>query len=435
MKLIKILQNFLLFFAFFLGGIPFIVEAQSQSLSVTPPLFQLSVKPGDIWQSSVRVINPNEFEMTVYAEVVNFAPEGEGGLGKFMPVVGTDEVRATLAEWIEINKGPYVIPPGKSEEVSFFVEIPRDASPGGHFAAILISTEPPKSEGGELALVTTQTVASLFFTRIEGDILEKADIREFTVLDRSIELPEAEFSLRFENKGNVHVQPRGSISITNMWGTERGVIPINHDTHFGNVLPQTIRDFRFSWKGERSLADIGRYNALVSLAYGDDGVKSVSMTTSFWVIPVKGGLITLVCVLGFFATLTWMIRLYIRRMLILAGVDPDVKKEKITKESSEDSLISKYRKVAAPLQEGTLNLRTRLHNAHESKERFASIFAFILQYKKFFIALLALGIGIVGLFLYIGKVSDTDTDYEITIDQGDSTTTFTKEEIENGKGR
>jgi hypothetical protein len=402
----------------------------TQSLSVTPPLFQLSVKPGDIWQSSIRVVNTNNYPLTVYAEVVNFAPEGEGGQGRFVPLIYNDETRATLAEWIEVSPGPYVVDEGRSREVQFFVDVPEDAAPGGHFAAILISTEPPAASGEDLALVTTQTVVALFFARIEGDIIEKAEIREFSVLDRSLELPEAEFSLRFENKGNVHIQPRGEILIMNMWGKERGVIPVNHDTHFGNVLPGSIRDFRFSWKGERSLADIGRYKAIATLAYGEDGIKNVTSTTYFWVIPVRGALITVAFLAAFIFAITWMIRLYIRRMLVLAGVDPDEEHRRHVARTLPTERTKIEPSVTAPLREGTLDLRSRIRDANETVDVFMTIVRFTVEYKRFFIALLVLISGFICLVYYAQEVSNTDTEFEITIDEGDSTRTLTDEDVE-----
>ena len=167
---------------------------------MTPPLFQITVAPGDIWQSSVKIVNNNAFALTVFAEVVNFSPEGEGGHGRFLPVLNQDEGRAaTLAGWIEISSGPHVIPPEQSKGIPFFVDLPQDASPGGHFAAILISTQPPKSDE-PLVVQTAQTVTSLFFVRIEGDVIESADIREFSIKDAFVESPKSEFILRFENK-------------------------------------------------------------------------------------------------------------------------------------------------------------------------------------------------------------------------------------------
>jgi hypothetical protein len=413
------------------GAVPFVYASESQSISVTPPLFQFSVERGDIWQSTVRVVNNNSYPLTVFPEVVNFAPEGEDGKGRFVPVIHSED-RVSLAEWIEIGSGPYVIPPEQSGEIPFFVEVPEDASPGGHFATILISTEEPKSESG-MAILTAQTVASLFFVRVEGDIVESAGIREFSILPRSVELPEAEFSLRFENKGNVHLQPRGDILIYNMWGTERGRIPVNHKTHFGNVLPETIRDFHFTWKGEQSFADIGRYKAIATLAYGEEGIQSVTAATYFWVIPVRGALTTLVVLIVIIGGITLMIRRYVRHMLILAGVDPETDRLRMHKPSPNSVQVTKQARielVAKPLRVGAKELSRELREVHEIVAVFTTLMQFIVRYKVFFISLVAIVVAFVGFVMYINHVTETGRSYEVTIDEGDVQETLTDEEVE-----
>ncbi len=261
-------------------------------------------------------------------------------------------------------------------------------------------------------------MTSLFFVRIEGDVIEKGDIRELSVLDRSIELPEAEFSLRFENKGNVHIQPKGHIIITNMWGTERGIIPVNNKTNFGNVLPGTIRDFKFTWKGERSFTDIGRYKAVATLAYGIDGVQTVTAATFFWILPIKAALITISSILIFIWLVTKMVRAYIRRMLTLAGVDVDeLKNQKniqdTDSQSSSDVKMPSYRNVALPLKSGVSDLTTRLHTSHERFSVLKTILIFVWNYKFFFVSILFLIGAFIGGVLYIQDASRTDRTYEV----------------------
>ncbi len=426
----------LIFFTFVIGDRAH--AADSQILSVTPPLFQLSAVRGDIWQSSIKVINGNPYPLTVYAEVVNFKATGEDGQGTFIPIINEDETAHTLAQWITITQGPHVIPSEQTEEISFFVEIPKDAPPGGHYAAVLISTEPPQN-AEKLAVKTSQVVSSLFFLRIEGDVQELGTIREFRATKSFLERPEAEFSLRFENKGNVHLQPRGNIIITNMWGTERGVIPVNYQTHFGNVLPNSIRDFKFAWKSTFAITDVGRYKVEATLAYGEDGVKTATAIAYFWIIPVKATLITLGILTLFISLIVLMIKAYVRRMLKLAGVP--LYKEIPTLDSDEDSkvkiLLSKqrqvYRKASAPLRSGVLDLRERLDKSEEFFDIFKSIYSFILTYKFFFLSMLVL----IGIFIsiasYIGKATEENQDYTVIIKQGDGTTTLEGKDIVPGK--
>ncbi len=337
-------------------GVNNVYAIESQVLSVTPPLFQLSALPGDIWQSSIKVVNGNAYPITIYTEVANFEATGEDGRGKFVPILNDEPGVSTLAHWITVTEGPHIIPAEQSKEISLFAEIPENAPPGGHYAAILVSTEPPTA-GEKFAVQTSQAVTSLFFVRIEGDVNESATIREFRAFKSFLQRPEAEFSLRFENKGNVHLQPRGNIIITNMWGTERGVIPVNYQTHFGNVLPKTIRDFRFSWQSDFGITDIGRYTAEVTLAYGQNGVKSTSATAHFWVIPVKTTVITLTILALFIWLIVLIVRAYVRKMLLLAGVDVDT--QSLSKDIGIKPVIpiikpvkNTYKKVSAPLRSG-----------------------------------------------------------------------------------
>lgn len=415
--------------------LPVLARAQeSQILSVTPPLFQLSISPGDFWQSTVKVINGNNYPLTVYAEVVNFESQGESGQGKFVPIMNAnDEFKtSTLAEWIDIEKGPYTIPPEQSYQISFSIKLPDDAPPGGHFAALLVGTEPPKDSKNKLVVQTSQAVTSLFFVRVEGEVVEDARIREFSTAENFVQSPEVEFSLRFENRGNVHLLPRGDIVITNMWGQVRGIIPINKKTHFGNVLPNSIRDFRFTWKGDSSITEIGRYKAIATLSYGENGIKNIDSTTYFWVIPVKATVMTLGVIALFFLIITWIIRLYIRKVLALAGVDVTTLEHvgtAHTLENKRDVRLVRYRTVTAPLTHGALDLQKRLKGVTEFFGVIKTLIQFVFQYKVFFLSVLFLIAGFVGVVLYINEASTDMRNYEITVKNGESEQTINSEQI------
>ncbi len=296
------------------------------TLTVTPPLFQLNIGPGGFWASSLKVVNTNPYDLTLYASVMNFESQGESGKGKFTPIIKEDpEVSASsLAHWIEVAGEPIFIPREQSAEIPFSVRIPENAPPGGHYAAILVGTQPlvGKSEGSVVRV--SSLVSSLLFVRIKGEIQEQGNIREFSTEKTFYQKPDVVFTLRFENKGNVHLKPQGDIVIYNMYGKERGRIPVNQKTDFGNVLPQSTRKFVFEWQGEENLFEVGMYRAVATLSFGKEARQNVFRTTYFWVVPLKptlgimGGFITFILVM------IWAIRLYIRRVLVLTWIRPMV---------------------------------------------------------------------------------------------------------------
>ncbi|MEM9336236.1 MAG: LytR C-terminal domain-containing protein [Patescibacteria group bacterium] len=386
------------------------------------------------WQSNVRVLNPNQFPITVYAEAVNFAPQGEGGTGKFIPIFETFTEGTTLAEWIEITQEPITVEPESSISVPFSVTVPDDASPGGHFAAILIGTQPPEQEEA-VQIRTAQVVSSLFFVRIDGDVVEDGTIRSFRALDQFTDEPTSTFELRFENKGNVHLQPQGDIRIINMWGEERGVIPVNHETHFGNVLPDSVRRFSFSWEGERSFTDIGRFRAEATLAYGTDQRKFVTRSAVFWVIPVQEVILTLLGLYLIFWIVRRMIRAYIRRMLYLSGIDPDISRPgRLVSAQDEthpdDVRIATYKQVSAPIRSGYLDFITRIGKTHNSKEMLASVMKFVVVYRMFFASLLLLVVIIIGILWYLTEATVPERSYTVTIENdGTENTKLSSEDI------
>jgi hypothetical protein len=431
---------FILGFAFWMAGSVPVFAQESLSVTVTPPLFQLTIGPGESWSSSVKVVNNNAYDVSYAPQVVDFEAQGETGIGKFVPLIesfANEPVQTgSLGSWIEVSKDPIFVKAGSSGDIPFTVRVPENADPGGHYAAIMIGPYEGENAAKGSNMKINSFVTSLLFVRIKGEIIESGRIREFSSEKALYQVPEANFTLRFENTGNTHLQPKGSITLYNMWGKERGQVQINENSNFGNVLPRSIRKYEFSWTGEKSLFDIGRYSAIVTLAYGDEGKQNASATAYFWVIPVVPALITLGIVLATGLILMWFIRRYIRRALALErmyhGVTehPDVP-DRHTQEPMRQ--ISTLRALVQPLKEGVVDLRSVRSGgevvALETPTYVAplTIGGFLRKYSLFFVFLIVL-IGIIGgLWLYFGTVLSPHRTFEIKeLPQGTESATSTR---------
>ena len=409
---------------------PWFVFAQdSLTLSVSPTLFEMTANPGQTWESKIKVINSNPYDIDVYTDTLHFAPQGESGQPKFFPVLKKETGGQTLAEWINIKRDVITIPAEQTLEIPFSITVPENAPPGGHYAAISVGTKSLNAGDRKTQVETSQVVTSLIFLRVTGDVKEEGVIREFRSQSLIAERPEMEFVLRFQNKGNVHLLPRGDIRIFNMWGQERGVIPINRQTMFGNVLPNSVRKYTFKWSGQWSLADIGRYKAIVTLAYGQNGTKFADAETAFWVLPWKIILTVLLVLAAFVALLTWAIKAYIRRMLSLAGLDP--RSEGINKYRTKSRQVKagKQISVMAPVEEGILDLRERFRRSDGSLQRLKTLLDFIREYRKFFLVLTAVLFFLVALIGYIKNASVSERPYEVTIEGAGNNVKISSEEI------
>lgn len=388
----------------------------------------MSLNPGQVWSSYIKIVNPNSFPLVVYATPVNFQASGEDGQGTFLPLIDEDVDATSLAGWFTVQSGEIVIPPEQSLDVPIVVNVPQNAAPGGHFAAILVGTKPPET-AEVVALKTSQVVTSLFLVRVSGDVVEHGSIREFSIDKALQDTPDADFTLRFENDGTVHLQPQGDITIFNMWGKERGFIPINQKSNYGNVLPNSIRKFSFHWSGESSLTDIGRYKAIATLTYGSDERKTDSTIAYFWVIPVKATLTTLAFIFGFIFFVTWAVRRYIRRAMSLAGYDPRVAVPRVVDARARKNAHVTRAELVLPIRKGVIDLRKSLKTSPQSSEKKESLFTFVKSYSLFFASTLV-AIACVGTVVwYMGDVLTKERSYEVTLKQPDGTVKLSSEEV------
>jgi hypothetical protein len=232
------------------------------------------------------VVNTNASVLPVRIELMGFAPSDEQGHGTFIDPSKLTNDPDALANWIIVSSAPVSIPPGGAVDVPFSIVVPHDAAPGGHYAAILIGTEPGAGEATSHVGVSS-FISSLIFVRVAGDINESGNIQEFSTDKALYQDPNVNFTLRFQNTGNVHVRPVGEIDIYNAFGKKRGEVDINQTGNLGYVLPSSTRRFDVSWQGDASLLDIGQYTAVLTFSYGEDGKKSVSQTVTFWVLPLE----------------------------------------------------------------------------------------------------------------------------------------------------
>lgn len=394
---------------------PAVSKAQSDalSLSVTPTLFDISVEPGQVWRSSVRVINPNTRDIVVYAQPVVLSSDNERGVGNFTPVLNSEQQGITLAEWIEITDEPIEIPAQETATVPFTIPVPTEAAPGGQYAAILISTQPQAGEQNVAQIRTTQAVSALFFMRIEGDVIESGSIRSFRTTDQFVQRPENNFKLRFENQGTVHLLPQGDITIFNMWGQQRGIIPVNQRTEFGKVLPDSVREYNFSWTGAYSLLDIGRYRAELTLGYGNENKSFVDQTLYFWVIPIYGLLITLGGILSFVLLITWLVRIYIQHMLRLAGISTHQvpRRSKVNKPAhgpdldltTDISTTTTFEKSILPIKMATADIANRWRSSTSISNYFELLYRILWDYRWVVIALIVGG-GFLLFFIWFYQI-------------------------------
>jgi len=133
--------------------------------------------------------------------------------------------------------------------------------------------------------------------------------------------------------------------------------------------------------------------------------------------------------LGIFVTLVvWFVRLYVRKMLMVAGINPEDKSRKVLNNSIE---IASKKKVSltAPLKVGILDLKSKLSNTSEEESKFTTVLQIIRGYWKFIIAVIAIIVFVIIFYKYVSSATTDERSFEVTYVNNDSDITLTSEEI------
>jgi hypothetical protein len=221
-------------------------------------------------------------------------------------LLGGDKSPYSLKDYLHPDIHEFTLKFGEHISIPITIDLPKPASPGGFYAAAIISNAPSK-EGTSTTNVQSQAktisrIGSLFFVRVTGPVNQNGHLADFKIKDSKpiYERGNLTFQIYFKNEGNVHLVPYGTIDIKNMWGQTITTVPV--DAYFS--LPQSLRYREVFWSDPLAF---GRYSATLHLhrGYGDTVDEK---TISFWIIPYKYLLIALLVILILVALIYFFVK-------------------------------------------------------------------------------------------------------------------------------
>jgi hypothetical protein len=214
------------------------VPNQVYALTITPIRYEISGDPGETLTEKMGLVNETKNTQTFYASFSNFEAQGDTGSPTFV------DAKEGLATWITTEQASVTLPAGAQKEIEFRIKIPKDATPGGYFAAVFWGTN-PGSVPGQVSIGTK--TGMLVLLSVNGDVTEQAGLVDFQLHNNKHfykELPVG-FQYRFSNQGGDRVKPKGNVVIRSILGWT--VKKVNANPNDGNVLPGTTRKFVPEW--------------------------------------------------------------------------------------------------------------------------------------------------------------------------------------------
>jgi hypothetical protein len=268
---------------------------------VEPGKTEIFLNPGEHVVKNVtitsRISRTTTFHLTTEDLVGSSNPQ------ETIKLLGDERGPYSLKDFIKPEISEFTLELGERITIPVTISVPLDAEPRGYYGALIIANQPMNFDGtvpseaeGKTRIVSR--IGSLFLMRVNGKGTESGKLEDFKIIgpDKLFyeKRPEG-FEIAYNNTGNVHLVPYGTITIKNMLGRVVEELPVN--AYF--VLPDSIRYRQIVWdKG----FGLGRYTANLSL-YQGYGNENATAKIAFWILPWKillGIFVALVLIVAFF---------------------------------------------------------------------------------------------------------------------------------------
>ena len=232
--------------------------------------------------------------------VLDFGSLNESGGVAFLGSNINLEKKYSLVSWVSLEKDALALNPKEKQTIKVSILNKDSLSPGGHYGAILAKIEEDGSESQESSKVAFDpSFASLMFVRKTGGEVYGFGLRERDLNGNIFSVPSSA-KLRFQNSGNVHLVPRGTIKILDPFKREIAKGIINSESAF--MLPETFRVLNVPIEKISTAFFPGRYEAVFNYRY-DGKEEAVSESSFVYIFPpafillIALSLLTVGCVL------------------------------------------------------------------------------------------------------------------------------------------
>ncbi len=275
---------------------------EQQVVTVDPAFQEVTLKEKDT-AVPFFLTYANTTDSPQYVEFfpIDIKQIGENGEVAFIdkPQVG-DKVSA--ANFIKLSTSSAILQPGMNQKIDFRVENFQSLGPGGHYGAIIARFSPLGSEGKQM--VVPGVSSFVLVRKVGGERYSLSLVQESLLPTTFLSTVPKEIRLMFENNGNIHVVPRGTIEITDLFGRmiSRGII--NDGSLF--LFPGARRQFSTPMYSVKKALPLMLYTLKVS-GESEPGDIPYFTQTSFVVIKPLTAIITLLSIGGIVAAL-WKLK-------------------------------------------------------------------------------------------------------------------------------
>ncbi len=248
-----------------------------RTFTIVPPAVQKNLKPGATTEGIMKVINDSPNALTFTVAVHDYIVVDTRGTPNILPE-NTLSKKYSASNWIAVYPNTFTVQPRQKQDLNYYVQIPADAAPGGHYAAVVFTPGNSDSLEGSGSSVNTR-IGTLFYLTVEGQVTILSKITNFFA-NTFQEYGPIKIQTQIKNYSDVHIKPVGTILVSDLLGRTIEKTKLSEY----NIFPESARDYE-NTIGQQWM--LGRFKAKVVSGYGPNNSIPLVSTVYFWVFPWK----------------------------------------------------------------------------------------------------------------------------------------------------
>lgn len=245
-------------------------------ISISPFIQQINLAPTDSSKTfNLTLTNNTPTLQEILLSSRDFGTLNDTG-GILLEADNSYTQKYGLTSWMKLGTDTVVLQPKESRIIPVTVENRQTLQPGGHYAAVVAAVKSLDEATGNHVAVNQQLLSLILLNKQGG---EHYALRLVGIENNGnwLHLP-SKVKLRFQNPGNVHVIPRGTVVLKNPAGKiiSKGII--NSESAY--VLPESFREIYVPLTkvgGDVPLPGIYR----IEVTYRYDGINQTATKSSY----------------------------------------------------------------------------------------------------------------------------------------------------------
>lgn len=218
-------------------------DVPAYRLQVSPTQNDLGeIEPGETYTGELKVQNTGSEGFDFKVEVAPYTVQSD----QYDPDFTTVNEYTEIADWIKLSTEDGHVDPDGQTEVSYTIDVPKDAPGKAQSAALLVSLV-TEGASDKTSIQTVQQAAYLIFANIAGETRKTAEITENRVPSFLFQ-PPLIASSKVKNTGNIYTVAEYTLEVKSFFGG-KDVFTTPEEDRKEIIFPGTERYNEVSWEG------------------------------------------------------------------------------------------------------------------------------------------------------------------------------------------